>query len=178
MEVDPIVGSTSNSQIQVTKLGETIEQLSCNDGKDVCEILGYSNSKQALFEHVKSKYKKSLKEVDTKLMPTSDSQTQVTKLGETIEQLSYNDGKDVCEILEYSDIKKALQVNIKSKHKKDLKTLVEGCGPSNSNSQNQVIKLGETFNTIGYHDGKAIYISEPGLYSIIMHSKTSFAEKF
>jgi prophage antirepressor-like protein len=53
-----------------------------------------------------------------------------------------------------------------------------GCAAhSNSDSQNQV-KLGETIDNIGYHDGKAVYISEPGLYSLIMHSKAPFAEKF
>jgi len=31
-------------------------------------------------------------------------------------------GKDVCNILEYKDIKQALQDNVKEKHKKDLKT--------------------------------------------------------
>jgi prophage antirepressor-like protein len=31
-------------------------------GKDVCEILGYSDKKKALQQHVKSKYKRSLSE--------------------------------------------------------------------------------------------------------------------
>jgi prophage antirepressor-like protein len=29
-----------------------------------------------------------------------------------------------------------------------------------------------------YNEGKAVYINEPGLYSLIMHSKAPFAEEF
>jgi prophage antirepressor-like protein len=47
-----------------------------------------------------------------------------------------------------------------------------------SEPQTSVIKLGVDTTNIGYHDGKAIYISEPGLYSLIMKSKVAFAKTF
>jgi prophage antirepressor-like protein len=53
-----------------------------------------------------------------------------------------------------------------------------GPGPYNSEPETSVIKLGVDTTNIGYHDGKAIYISEPGLYSLIMKSKVKFAETF
>lgn len=85
-------------------------------------------------------------------------------------------GKDVCKILGYVDFKKALQVHVKPKHKLSLKQLVEGTAPSNTSEEN--ISLGRDVTVLSYNDGKAIYISEPGLYSLIMHSRAKFAEKF
>ena len=85
-------------------------------------------------------------------------------------------GKDVCEILGYLDIKKALQNNVKSKHKEDLKTINEKIKLGCENSPNF---LGSShLENISYHEGKAVYINEPGLYSLIMHSKAKFAEAF
>jgi len=83
-------------------------------------------------------------------------------------------GKDVCAILEYSNVKDALQKNVKPKHKKDLQTIIEelGCVP-HPNSITEIPNLKPS-----YHDGKAVYVSEPGLYALIMKSKTSFAETF
>jgi prophage antirepressor-like protein len=46
------------------------------------------------------------------------------KLAGTIED-PYFCGRDVCEILGYSNIQKALYENTKNKYKKDLKTLYE-----------------------------------------------------
>jgi prophage antirepressor-like protein len=82
-------------------------------------------------------------------------------------------GKDVCEILEYKDVKNVLFRHVKLKYKKDLKTLAE-----------EVVISPTTFfglnnlKNLSYNTGKTIYINEPGLYSLIMHSKTSFAETF
>jgi prophage antirepressor-like protein len=83
-------------------------------------------------------------------------------------------GKDVCTILEYKDVKDALQNHVKPKYKKDLKTIVdelEGVSPSNSITTISSIEP-------SYHAGKAVYINEPGLYALIMKSRTSFAETF
>jgi prophage antirepressor-like protein len=83
-------------------------------------------------------------------------------------------GKDVCEILEYKDIQNVLFKHVKPKYKKDLKTLaaeVHGILPCTFFGQNNLKNL-------SYNEGKAVYINEPGLYSLIMHSKTSFAETF
>jgi len=91
---------------------------------------------------------------------------------------SYDDpyfcGKDVCAILEYKDVKDALQNHVKPKYKKDLKTIVDevgGVSPSTS-----IIKIPSS--KLSYNEGKAVYINEPGLYALIMKSRTSFAETF
>ena len=94
------------------------------------------------------------------------------KLAGTIDD-PYFCGKDVCEILGYSNIKKALQDNVKNKYKKDLKTLSEKAGPSRGPAF-----LGSLNHILTFNEGKAVYINEPGLYSLIMHSKASFAEAF
>jgi len=77
-------------------------------------------------------------------------------------------GKDVCAILEYKDVKQALQKNVKPKHKKDLKTIVDELDVwQTSNSITEIPS-----SKPSYHDGKAIYVSEPGFYL----SRTSFAD--
>jgi prophage antirepressor-like protein len=107
-----------------------------------------------------------------------DGKDHFVKLQGTTDE-PYFCGKDVCAILGYVDIKKALQVHIKSKHKRELKEfeMVDDKTPSTSDSQNPV-KIGETYTQLSYNDGKAVYISEAGLYSAIMHSRAAFAEKF
>ena len=83
-------------------------------------------------------------------------------------------GKDVCEILGYTDIEQALRKHVDKDYKLSLiEVPVISTGTSNS-----LIKLGIDITNISYNDGKAIYISEPGLYSLIMHSKKEFAKKF
>ena len=100
-------------------------------------------------------------------------------------------GKDVCVILEQKDIKQALQKNVKSKHKKDLQTIIDEVGyetnptsiigiPINEVdvSQTSTPKIRIPRLKPSYNDGKAVYINEPGLYALIMKSKTAFAETF
>ena len=83
-------------------------------------------------------------------------------------------GKDVCAILEYKSARKALQDHVKLKHKKDLKTIIDELSTETVlNSITEIPNLKPS-----YHDGKAVYINEPGLYSLIMSSRTSFAEIF
>ncbi|MGL5962687.1 MAG: BRO-N domain-containing protein [Cetobacterium sp.] len=83
-------------------------------------------------------------------------------------------GKDVCEILGYIDVHDAIYKHVKPKYKKDLKTLNEELS----------VNLGDNYfgsehlKNINYHSGKAVYVNEPGLYSLIMKSKASFAEAF
>jgi prophage antirepressor-like protein len=80
-------------------------------------------------------------------------------------------GKDVCTILGYKDREQALRKRVKPKHKKSLSDLKK-------------LPVSETGNFLGiqedvsYHDGKVIYINEPGLYSLIMSSEAPFAEEF
>ena len=83
-------------------------------------------------------------------------------------------GKDVCELLGYSDIKQALQHNVDEEDKKDLKSLIELGVRHTPNS----MVLGNHNISVGYHDGKAIYVNEPGLYSLILSSKAPFAKAF
>jgi prophage antirepressor-like protein len=84
-------------------------------------------------------------------------------------------GRDVCEILEYTNVKQALQINVQQKNKKTLKELSEEVGlPCKPTSV-----LGEiNFKNISYNDGKTIYINEPGLYALILRSKAPLANQF
>jgi len=81
----------------------------------------------------------------------------------------------VCEILEYSDVKTALWKTVEDEYKKTLKELSEGLvAPGATNpilGQNNLLNL-------TYHIGKAVYINEPGLYSLIMSSKAPMAKEF
>jgi hypothetical protein len=79
-------------------------------------------------------------------------------------------GKDVCNILGYVDIKQALQNNVKPNHKLMLKELYHADG-YNSEPETSVIKLGVDTTNIGYHDGKAIYISKEGFEMLMMKSR-------
>ncbi|QNH08611.1 201R [Invertebrate iridescent virus Kaz2018] len=83
-------------------------------------------------------------------------------------------GKDVCTILGYKDKEQALRKRVKSKHKKSLSELFEKKLP--------VVTTGNFFlgtqNELSYHEGKSIYINEPGLYNLIMSSEAPFAEQF
>ena len=90
---------------------------------------------------------------------------------------SYDDpyfcGKDVCTILEHKDIQKTL-FKLDSYYKKDLQTIIkEVQDPESCTSI-----IGMSNSKPSYNEGKAIYINEPGLYALIMKSKTSFAETF
>ena len=76
--------------------------------------------------------------------------------------------------MEYKDIKQALQKNVKPKHKKDLKTIVDEVDVC----QTSTSIIGIPNQKLSHNDGRSIYVSEPGLYSLIMNSKTSFAETF
>jgi prophage antirepressor-like protein len=91
---------------------------------------------------------------------------------------SYDDpyfcGKDICTILEYFDIKQALQKNVKPKHKKNLQTIIDEVDVC----QTSTSTIGIPSSKPSYNEGKSVYVSEPGLYSLIMKSRTSFAETF
>ena len=81
-------------------------------------------------------------------------------------------GKDVCTILEYTTIKNTLN-KLDNNYKKDLKTIMEGLvSAAETNS------ITEIPNIPTYHEGKAIYLNEPGLYALIMKSETPFAKTF
>lgn len=90
------------------------------------------------------------------------------KLSGTI-QIPYFCGIDVCASLGHKNPKKALLTHVKPKHKKELSQLV------GTQIGSQLLGSHKTLN---YHDGKAVYINEAGLYSLIMNSNVSFAEAF
>ena len=71
----------------------------------------------------------------------------------------YFNGKDVCKILEYSNFTKALQMHVDSEDKKPLSEV-------------------SPISFLTYHEGKVVYISEPGLYSLILKSKMQVAKQF
>jgi len=74
------------------------------------------------------------------------------KLSGTIED-PYFCGKDICKVLGYTDIKKALQKHVKSKHKKELSELWSKETP------------------LTYHSGKAVYFNKKGLEQLIARSR-------
>jgi prophage antirepressor-like protein len=92
------------------------------------------------------------------------------KLSGSIED-PYFCGKEVCIILGHKNPKQALLTHVDEEDKKDLKTLQLG----NLNDPNL---LGQLDHNLNYHDGKAVYISETGLYSLILSSQVSFAKEF
>ena len=84
-------------------------------------------------------------------------------------------GRDVCEILEYSNIHQALQINVQQKNKKPLKELSEEVCLRGKHTS----VLGSiNFKNMSYNDGKTIYINEPGLYALILKSKAPLANQF
>ena len=86
-----------------------------------------------------------------------DNQDYIVKLSGTFDN-PYFCGNDACIALGYKNVKKALLTHVKSKHKKELKSLV---GPAFLGS----------IEPLTYNEGKAVYISEPGLYSLINGSQ-------
>ena len=110
-----------------------------------------------------------------------DGKEHYIKLQGTTEK-PYFCGKDVCKVLGYADGKSnsstvTLHTIVKPKHKCMLKELLK-TSFTNPDSQTSLVRLGADTTNVGYHDGKAIYISEAGLYMLIMHSRVAFAQAF
>lgn len=90
------------------------------------------------------------------------------KLSGTIED-PYFCGRDVCQVLGYKDSKDALWRYVDSEDKNELK--VVGAAPTTC--------LGSLdHKNLTYNQGKAIYINESGLYSLILSSQAPFAKEF
>ena len=98
------------------------------------------------------------------------------RLAGTIEE-PYFCGKDICDVLGYKDSKQALQNNVQSKYKKELSYFNGSNDPNELGVESTPNSLG-SFEPLTYHDGKVIYVNEPGLYALIMNSKTPFATSF
>jgi prophage antirepressor-like protein len=80
-------------------------------------------------------------------------------------------GRDVCEVLGYKDSKNALFRYVDFEDKKNLKEL----GFSLSENPNY---LGRINHNITHNEGQVPFISEAGLYNLIMHSNAPFAKEF
>jgi prophage antirepressor-like protein len=81
-------------------------------------------------------------------------------------------GKEICKVMEYQRPNKTLLEHIKSKHRTTLAELKK-LGPA----------LGPNFfwpfpDYLSYHDGKAVYISEQGVYHLAMKCQLPIGEKF
>lgn len=83
-------------------------------------------------------------------------------------------GKDVCVVLGYDVPKMALHRYVEDDEKKSSKELNnELVTAAVTNSM-----LGKYYEKLSYHDGKAVYVSEAGLYDLIMSSQAPFAKEF
>lgn len=76
-------------------------------------------------------------------------------------------GKDVCKILGYRNPNDALTRHVQEKHKGKLQDFRVRDSRTLLHQQN-----------VSHYDLSSIYISEPGLYSLVMRSKVPFAQKF
>lgn len=101
---------------------------------------------------------------------TLNEQEHKIKLAGTIDT-PYFCGKDVCIILGYKNTNDATSRHVKTKNKKCLKEILEGVELLDPRSLGR-----KNYDT--YNEGSSIYINEPGLYSLIMHSNAVFAEPF
>jgi prophage antirepressor-like protein/predicted GIY-YIG superfamily endonuclease len=85
-------------------------------------------------------------------------------------------GKDVAEILEYVDTKKAINTHVRNQNKFSLEMLFKGevkTLPLSKSNELTSAKL-----LLGNEDSQTIFINEAGLYSLIMASKKEEAIKF
>jgi prophage antirepressor-like protein len=112
---------------------------------------------------------------------TINENVHLIKLAGT-EDDPYFCGKDVCTILGYSNIKNTLFNHVDADEKKELSELVgrESNGPLVPNKV--VLAMSTTLlgtrGPLNGNQGRAVYINESGLYSLIMASKAPFAKDF
>jgi prophage antirepressor-like protein len=95
-------------------------------------------------------------------------------------------GKDVCAILEYKRPNNVLWKRLDREDKKTLKELseelseeaVEGANTSILGRNNLLNLSHNEGNNLSHNGGKAIYISEPGLYRLVFGSRAPMARAF
>jgi prophage antirepressor-like protein len=94
------------------------------------------------------------------------------KLGGTVDT-PYFCGKDACRVLGNKDPKDALQRYVDYEDKISLQELkkVEGSVPP-------TFFLGKRYNNLSHNDGRAVYISEGGLYSLLNANNGPNKQKF
>lgn len=114
-----------------------------------------------------------LKDCKEFMVVTINNKDHQIKLAGTIDD-PYFCGKDVCVVLGYKDFKDALQRYVDNDDKKSLKKLndeVGGAAPPTS-------MLGKYHKILSFNDGRAVYVSEAGLYNLILSSQAPFAKEF
>ena len=81
-------------------------------------------------------------------------------------------GNDLCNVLMYTKPIEAIRKHV---YKEDKKTLLQ-LRKDFENSEDVV--LGPVSQSLSYNDGKAVYINETGLYTLLIKSKAPFAVSF
>jgi prophage antirepressor-like protein len=97
------------------------------------------------------------------------------KLSGTIDD-PYFCGKDVCNVLGYETPKDALQRYVEHDDKQPLQHL-RSTNPNKLGPADRPNLLG-SFEPLTYRTGKAVYVNESGLYSLILSSEAPFAKEF
>lgn len=82
-------------------------------------------------------------------------------------------GRDICDVLDHKDFKYALKTHVPLKYKTELSNFYgennQDLGGFPQTMVNHYQKLGK--NQITFREGQMIYVSEPGLYSLINGSQ-------
>ena len=93
-------------------------------------------------------------------------------------------GKEVCQILELENHKKAIFDNVKNNHKKELKILLEEQN-NGIDVPNELVtfkysnSLGSIdLQNLSYHDGRLVVLSEPGVYDLLNGSRKDKNKKY
>lgn len=118
-----------------------------------------------------------LKDCSEFMTLTFNGKTHLIRLAGTTEE-PYFCGKDVCTLLEYSNVKNALFKLVDDEDKKSLDKLLSEVVSAADTTNQTVVQLGKIDQHPTYNEGKAVYISEPGLYSLIMASHAPVAKDF
>jgi prophage antirepressor-like protein len=75
-------------------------------------------------------------------------------------------GKDICTVLDYANVKDVLQKLVEPNDKQTLKNL-------NDITDKRGGMLGTHIPNLYHNDGRAVYINEKGLYSLLNSSRSS-----
>jgi prophage antirepressor-like protein len=113
---------------------------------------------------------------------TLDEKNYTVKLSGTT-KYPYFCGKDLCDILDHKDYKYALKTHVPLKYKKELSQFYGQNNQDLGGVFPPQIMVPSNYNLLGkseitFREGQVVYISEPGLYSLIMGSKTAFSLLF
>jgi prophage antirepressor-like protein len=115
-----------------------------------------------------------LKDCKEFMVVTINNKDHQIKLAGTIDD-PYFCGQDVCVVLGYVDIRKALQRCVDDKdEKKSLKELNNEARAAAAPTS----MLGKYHKILSFNDGRSVYVSEAGLYNLILSSQAPFAKEF